>query len=75
MHKKIFDVFVAELLDEHRKYRGDLMTWNDWVNRCPQLFNLVPAQTCLVLRPDGSGPSSKLHIQDLSYENDILFLP
>ena len=64
---------MQELLDDHHHDRGDLLTWNDWVYRFPQLFNLVSPHNCLVLRPDGSGARSKLHIPELAYKNNILY--
>ncbi|MBE9228440.1 hypothetical protein IQ264_23765 [Phormidium sp. LEGE 05292] len=71
VHENIFDAFVQELTSE-RTHKGDITIWNDWVGRIPDLFQIVEPHCCLVLRPDGSGPSSKLHISDLTYKNGIL---
>ncbi|MBO3462298.1 hypothetical protein G7B40_003490 [Aetokthonos hydrillicola Thurmond2011] len=77
IHESIFDTFVEELTAEYICYGnvtiwGDSIIWNDWVSRFPHLFQLVIPQSCLVLRPDSSGASSKLHIPDLTYKNGIL---
>lgn len=72
VYQDIFDSFVLDLTNESRLHRGDLIVWNNWVSKFSELFHLISPHNCLVLRPDASGPSSKLHLPNLSYKNGVL---
>ncbi len=72
VYQDIFDSFVFDLNDEGCSYRGDLLVWNNWVSKFPELFHLINPHNCLVLRPDASGPSSQLHFPNLSCKNGVL---
>ncbi len=48
---------------------GDLQVWNALAWRHPAAFELVRPASCLVLRPDGSGTSTKHHSQHTTWQH------
>jgi len=67
----IFNLFV-ELIKKTRVRTGDLQMWNYLAWQYPQLFRLTAPQHCLVLRPNGEGFSSTLHLPYITYDRKIL---
>jgi len=71
-YHQIYEEFISDLLSD-RQYKGDFVLWNHWVrDKKPYLFNLLPPEVCLVLRPDGSGTSSRFNLPHLSLQNETL---
>jgi|GEM_PF-4925269 len=64
------DIFrlIVKLIQGIRVQMGDLQIWNYIALQHPQLFRFIAPQHCLVLRPDGTGFSSKFHLPYITYD-------
>lgn len=63
---------ILDLIPRITTQTGDLPMWNYIAWKYPQLFRLIAPQHCLVMRPDGKGPSSYFHLPNITYEMGIL---